>query len=242
MELSEIVIGVTKAASVQIADELIYNPSVDGGVYLPIKYTRDSSGRLIPNHKTLAQIKSDLAALGVFVEFILVDREAKANEDSLRASLISSYPDVVRNAFLRTLDGVANVWIDNKRSPSKHEMIQIELYLSKYVETVRQRGYRLHIMSEEVLATNAEVLSIIRRFSPLSMQALEKLIADRGFPVPSLDWLSRKLDALRKAGLVLRLTSGSYVLTRRALHQLGTQKNRWSPDLARLLALARSGR
>ena len=106
-------------------------------------------------------------------------------------------------------------------------------------------GLKLGVVSlttDEVLPSKLAILTIIRAEAPVAPQRILELLSAKGLSVPSMDWLSRQLDAYRKSGDVVRLATGSMALTKKALHVLGTKKNRASPDISRLLAMARGGR
>ena len=57
--------------------------------------------------------------------------------------------------------------------------------------------------------------------------------------MPSEGWMAHMADSLRKSGLVVRLKSGKYALSLAGLMALGSAKNAKSPDISRLLDLAR---
>lgn len=239
MEVPNRIRELLAAHGAELAGELVANPGIPNGIYLPLRLSRDTSGRQLPSHRDLANLRSDLAGAGFSAEFLLIDREARSLEDSLRASLISSFPELVRNSFLTMTDGAANIWVDNKREISDEDAARITSAINEYRKLSSFKRFKVHFITEESLATNTEILALIRKLAPVGCDGIESALSERGFSVPSLDWINRKFDAMRKAGLVVRLSNGTYVLTAHALHRLGTLKNRHSPDISRLLALAR---
>jgi len=241
VELPELLRKALQRDGAQLAGEVISNPAVEGGLFIPLRVSRDAAGKQRPSHKELANLRNDLATIGFSAELLIIDEQTKSIEEGLRASLLSSFPDFVRNSFVTTIELVAHVWIDEKRIILDNERNSIESLAQQYVEITELRGYHLYFMRDELLATNTEVLSIVRKQAPIGCEELCEILQDRGFSVPSLDWINRKFDALRKAGLLLRRSDRSYVLTSEGLRRLGTRKNRNSPDISRLLALARRG-
>lgn len=224
-----------------LAGEIVSNPNITGGLIIPISFSRDGEGKPRPSHKILSDLKNELTAIGVHIDYLLVDRESKSIEDGLRGSLITSFPALVRNSFVTVESGVAHVWLDGKKDPTEADHQKIRSLVQRYIEISSLRGFDVHFISEEQVATNTEVLSVIRRVSPVGCDDLRSYLQEAGFSVPSLEWINKKFDALRKAGLVVRLSDRTYVLTYEALHRLGTRKTRRSPDVGRLLALARRG-
>jgi hypothetical protein len=230
------------AHKVELAGAIILNPVAANTLFLPVKISRDSAGRQKPSFGALMNLKNEIMVHGLSVEFLLVDLNAKSIEDGVRASLITAYSDIVRNAFVSVVGAVYHIWIDNKKPISTEDSDKLDGLIERYLSTLDLYRHKIHIMSEEYLATNTEFLAILRKCSPADRSLLASELSKRGFAVPSDDWMNRKFDALRKAGLVVRLADGSYALTAEALHRLGTRKDRHSPDVARLLVLARGNR
>jgi hypothetical protein len=222
--------------------EVLLNPSVEDGVLITLYVSRDPNGRRHPSGEVLARIKREVGRVGASVEFLLLDKEQHEIEDGLRASLVSSYPKLIRNSYTTVIEGVAQVWIEKKRELTDSEREAVTNHVRKYADLFNLRGAVLNVTSDFSLATPTEVLRAIRKLSPTTCEAVCHELESRGFSVPSLQWVNHKLDLLRKNGLVVRMPDRSYALTWLALHQLGTQKNKRSPDIGRLLALARRGK
>jgi hypothetical protein len=236
------ILEVLDKKKIELAGEVIFNPSILNGIFLPLILSRDSSGKPRPSHKDLFSLKNELSSIGFSADFLLIDKEAKTIEDGLRASFISSFPDAVRNVFVTVEEGIAHIWIDNKRHFTSDESEHIAEFAEIYANNFNIRTNKIYIISDESLPTNTELLNILRKRSPANCDALRDALIAFKFAVPSTDWINRKLDVLRKAGMIVRRADRTYVLTYAALHSLGTSKNRYSPDVGRLLALARRGR
>jgi hypothetical protein len=84
------------------------------------------------------------------------------------------------------------------------------------------------------------IMGVVRQISPTKADAIGRKLAAKGFIVPSDEWINKKADALRKRRFLVRLRDGRYAVSLFGLKALGTQKGRDSPDISRLLALARS--
>jgi hypothetical protein len=185
--------------------------------------------------------KKRLTTLGYLPEFLLVNEKSEDAEHSLRASLLVSFPDIVRNAFLSIESTQSNVWIDQKRSIEPYERNRVHDHVRQFVQLFRLPPASVLSLGEIALPTKFELLAIIRLRAPVDCEALRDALVERGLTVPSLDWINRQFDALRKSGLVVRRSDRHYALTLDALKRLGTLKGHRSPDVQRLLALAKRG-
>lgn len=226
--------------NIEPAGEFVQNPDLTNGVYVPVKVSR-VAGKTRPSQRALAALKRDLAEARLEAEFILVDPKAKSVEGDLRASLLASHPNLVRNAFVSIEAGRTEIWIDEKSTLSSNEKGALDKLVSECLKRQGLKQDSLQFVGETALATNSEILALIRNSAPIDIEGIAALLRQRDFPVPSIDWLNRKLDALRKSGALISLADRSYVLSAESIHKLGTRKDRHSPDVARLLALARRG-
>ena len=242
MELSETVDEVLAGHHVNAAGPVIVNPGVAGGVYIPLTIRRDAEGRQTPTPKILADIQRDLRGRGIVAEYHLVDETGRVIDEGLRESLIERFPDLISKAVVSNERGSIQVWIDTTREVDVEQASSIKQHVQKYVELFNVRSFKVDVANEANLPSNLELLSLIRRLAPVDCHQLQRDLLAREFKAPSLTWINHKLDALRKAGLVVRMDNRTYAVTAEALQRLGTAKGRNSPDVARLLFLARGGR
>lgn len=216
------------------AGSIISNPDDPTHYYIPIVVTGDGVSR-----QKLNTLKKTLYEEGIIVNFLVIHESKLDVEIGIRASLTASFPDYVRNAFLSNMEEAATVWIDQKISLSKEQSNAIETHVLKIVDLYGIKEATVGWLREGHVATKFELLGSIRQLAPVNCAALMEYLKARHFDVPSEDWINRKFDLLRKEGFLIRRADRRYVLTIHALKSLGTQKNRNSPDLRRLLALAR---
>jgi hypothetical protein len=242
VELSDTVDEVLARHHITAAGPLIMNPTVDGGVYIPLSIRRDSEGRQIPASRVLADIQRDLQELGVVAEYHLVDETARVIDEGLRESLVERFPNLIDKAVVSSEGGSVQVWIDTSHEVDSAQAATIKEHVQRYVELFNVRSFKVGVASEAKLPSNLELISLIRRLSPVDCYTLQSELLARKFDVPSLTWLNHKLDTMRKAGLVVRMENRHYAVTPEALQRLGTSKGRNSPDVARLLFLARGGK
>ncbi|WP_336684309.1 hypothetical protein [Stenotrophomonas maltophilia] len=227
---------------VPVIGAIARDSSPAGAYYVFVEVQRDARGRQEPSNAYLAEVRQSLAALDTPVDFILVDGATRDAEAGLRATLLHSCGSFLRNSFL-AVDGVsAVVWVVPKRVLTDEELTQVSDKASVFLESVGITLRHLASTSGENLPSKTKCLAALRQIAPATVASLADSLRYQNFVVPSHDWMSRRLDALRKSGMVVRLRTGGYVLSLQALRALGTIKGRGSPDVARLLALARSRR
>jgi hypothetical protein len=199
-----------------LASDIIPNPIVQGGYFVPLTIKREGRSQ-IPSGKTLGGIREQAAGLGLTIEFLLTDENARQVEEGLRASFLNSFPQLVRNSFLSVEGGKAVVWIENKKEISREDFLRLEAHARTYASLFSLRGVVLHVTSESNLATSTVILTIVRRHAPAKCEDVRDALLASNFAVPSLEWINRRFDALRRSGLLIRMPDRSYALTLEAL-------------------------
>jgi hypothetical protein len=212
-----------------------------GIVFVTLAIVRDADNKQQPSNSSLRSASARLKARGLNVEFLLRYEHAEEIEPALRATLLHGHIDHIRNAFVSLSSDEARVWVEPKRALSIEELHQIKHRAKTFLALFDIRLTEVLLTSEELLPSRFAMLTAIRQLAPADISDLALALTRRSLPVPSIDWLVRRLDSMRKSGDIVRLANGKYVLTRYALYRLGTAKNKMSPDVARLLALARRG-
>lgn len=213
----------------------------EASFFVFVEVARNSENHQIPSNKTLNEAKKHLKDQGVNVEFILTDAAGQDIEAGFRASILHSFGDFVRNAFL-TIEGVnAGAWIAPKAQIEAGILSKIEEKTQVFLSNYDLKLSRLEYTSAANLPGKLFCLQMVRLMAPVKLDVLTEALRRKRFTVPSENWVSRMLDSLRKGGFVFRRKSGDYVLTLAGLKALGTLKNARSPDIARMLALAKSG-
>lgn len=239
MSNTDVIINTLREQDIIIEGDIVENPATPNGYFVPLRiHSRLRHGKR-PSGQALSIVRSRLLELGYAVDFIFIEDEDKNIENSLRASLLNSFPDEVRNVYFSTTKGTPQIWIDFKRQPTEEISNRLKAHLEKFSDIFALSRWSFAELGDAKTATRIEILSIIRQLAPVQLSTLTKALTDHGYAVPSPDWMNRRLDALRKTSLVIRRQDGSYALTTEALAKLGTRKNRRSPDIQRLLALAR---
>jgi hypothetical protein len=209
--------------------------------YVFIEVSRNSKNHQVPSNKKLDELREGLAVLGTRIEFILTDIKKQDIEKGVRASLLHTFGTLLRNSFLSTNGKKAHVWVEPKKDISEIEFAKIK---EKTVVTLSLYGLvleTLRLTKDDKLPSKTACIKTLRGIAPANLERIASCLREQTFTVPSTEWLARVFDSLRKTGFVVRLTSGKYALSLVGLKALGTAKNARSPDLARLLDLARQG-
>lgn len=227
-------------AGLQSMGAVVANPQAERSYLVPILMGPTKGGRRNPSGRLLAETKRKLHELGYSVEFILMDEARSQIEEALRQSLISSFPSLIRNSFLSEKTGVIHVWLDTKRLLNRESLSRLQTHVGEFARLFSLSALKINLLQEALTPTKTELLIRIRSLAPVGLTVLQEKLHSEKLEVPSHDWLNRRLDGLRKAGLVIRTKSEEYSLTLDALRLLGTTRGRRSQDIIRLLALARS--
>jgi hypothetical protein len=231
-----------EALEIPIAGAIIEPSAAGENFFVFVAVTRDSENRQVPSNRKLHEARQALSVLGATVEFLLTDAQTQDIEAGLRATLLHSFGEDVRNIFLSTENNVAHAWVDPKRALDSAAIAAMQEKARIFLKEFDIPLGSLNTTTGETLPSALACLRVMRQLAPVTASALKDELMRRGFTVPSADWLARRLDALRRGGKIVRLEPGQYALSLRALQELGTIKGRSSPDIARLLALARARR
>ncbi|MHB1079737.1 MAG: hypothetical protein ACYC67_10050 [Prosthecobacter sp.] len=216
-------------------------PPVDFAVFIPsdrissLAKPEHISKRQLTNFQRFLRSK-----LGITVEWIEESgHRSTAMEAALFELLDLKYPGRYREVFISALGSKpVCVWIE----PSKSEVENPNL---EEVRAAVQTFMELYDVNEFVVDDGASAslpsgLVILRRIkvnAPITREVLAERLISAGSTIPDVRWLQRRLDKLRKQGLVHREASGDYCLTEAALATVPHGKGRSSSDIERALAL-----
>jgi hypothetical protein len=209
--------------------------------YVFVDVFRNSENMQVPSNKKLNDIKSQIADIGINVEFILTDATKRSIEDGLRASMLHSFPETIRNSFLTISGAETRVWLVPKAAINDDLLKEINQKIGIYLAVFDIEDFSIELTSAANLPSRIVCLAVIRNNSPTNLENIIEILRRRHFTIPSEDWMSRMLDVLRRNGMIIRSKGGMYSLSLAGLKALGTSKGRRSPDITRILALARSG-
>lgn len=222
--------------------EPIRDPAEDSRYYVFLRVEPDAQGVQLPSRGQIADAVAEFKERGLSIEVLLIDTKSLDIEAGIRASLIHAFPNFVRNAFLTNGQRGVTIWIDPKRTLDEDTRSSIADRARVFLRQFDLAMESLSTLGEGNVPGRMAVLAAIRHAAPVLPEALIEMLQARGFTVPSVDWMRRRLDAHRKAGEVVRLQDGSYAPNAAVIRALGTAQNKRSPDISRLLALARGKR
>lgn len=206
-----------------------------------VEVSRSSENLQVPSNKELINFQKELQGLGYTVEFILTDADRQDIEVGLRASMLHSFGELVRNAFLTVKGDAAEIWLVPKEAIPPEKLQEIEDKAHLFLSVFDLKVGAISLTSVANLPSKFVCLKTIRQIAPAGSERVMETLRSKGFSVPSENWMSRMFDSLRKNGFVVRLKSGEYALSIDGLKALGTSKKRQSADIARMLAMARWG-
>jgi len=230
-----------ESREIHVAGSVIEDAAGSASYLVFVKVIRDSDNKQVPSNRKLHLVREKLASEGTPVEFMLKDAYASDVEAGLRASLLHSFIESIRNVFMSVVSSSAHVWIEQKHQLTDAELDEMKSKTVRYLQEFDLSLMTFKTTVDENFPTKFACLKAVRQFAPITVAALSQRLELAGFSVPSLDWLSRRLDSIRRSGQLVWTDGGAYVMSLKGIRALGTKKNRQSPDLARLLALARRG-
>lgn len=204
-----------------------------------VEVQRSPLNKQMPSNFELNNIRDQLSARGVTIDFLLLDGRMYDIEAGIRATLLHSFGSVLRNAFLSATGRKASLWLDPKKEFDSEIQNRIREKSELFLAEVGFQLQGIASTADQNLPTKTVILKAIRLNAPILLETLGELLRANEFSVPSADWLARKLDALRKSRNVIRLSDGKYALTYESIIALGSAKGASSPDVRRLLALNR---
>lgn len=237
----EKILALLRDLDIEVAGSLVQDIEEAGRFLIFVPVSRDAENRQIPSNRKLHLARERLEADGYGVEFLLRDAQAGDMEAGLRATLLHGFIDDLRNVFLSTDQGQAYVWLEPKRSLSDEKIREITERAKIYLEPFDLALAPIRSMAGENLPSKLACMKAVRLLAPAKLESIAKYLSDQGLTVPSRAWLSKRLDAIRRNGMIVWLDSEQYVMSLQGLHVLGTAKNGRSPDVTRVLAMARSG-
>lgn len=181
-------------------------------------------------------------SLNISVEWIVLSgTQATTLETAFLELLQKRYPGAVTAVFVSS-PTITPIWAwletngEGKELPDLKQLTSIARDLFALFQLPAPE---IAYTNAAELPTNLAILRSLKIYAPVSVQALADALIQRGAVIPQVRWLQTKLDTMRKAGTVLRLEDGEYILTELGLSSVPTSKNRSSSDVERALALGR---
>jgi len=227
---------------ISVAGSIVEDTGTSKHIFIHVEVSRDPDNKQVPSNQKLKDASQYLASMGIIVEFLLTDAHHQDIEAGLRATMLHAFGNDIRNAFMSVVKNEAQVWLEPKRTLDKKMSDAIHKKLKTYLKEFFGIELGSLVMTSDAnLPSNLAVLRAVRYLAPVDRPCLLRELVNRGFTVPSMDWLRRRLDAMRRKDQIVRLEGDRYAVSLKNIRSLGTVKGRESPDIARLLALAKRG-
>ena len=236
------ILTLLKRMDIPIAGSIVEDIDTPQHLFVHVTIARSPENKQIPSNGKLNEARRCLTEKGITIEFLLTDNQHQDIEAGLRATVLHAFGNDIRNAFMSVVKNEAQVWLEPKRTLDKKMSDAIHKKLKTYLKEFFGIELGSLVMTSDAnLPSNLAVLRAVRYLAPVDRPCLLRELVNRGFTVPSMDWLRRRLDAMRRKDQIVRLEGDRYAVSLKNIRSLGTVKGRESPDIARLLALAKRG-
>lgn len=83
------------------------------------------------------------------------------------------------------------------------------------------------------------ILRALKSTYPITLEHLTSYLIKQNYYIESIEWLSKKLDLLRKKDFLVRSLDGMYRLTHYGIEQVPVTRSRTSSDVERILTIAK---
>ena len=180
--------------------------------------------------------------LGINVNFIISKGKVQEEiEAGLNALLATRFTGQVQDCFVSFVDNkVVEVWLERVANNSAENADAITAVITDYLKMfgIKLEGVRW-ADSGEPLPSTVAILRELKTIAPAPPSELAQRLRDRNFQIPSVSWIEKKLDGIRKQKLVIRRSDVTYILTEEGLKLVPSGRGRLGSDVARALALGR---
>lgn len=224
---------------IQSIGSIIEDPNSPKRYFVHVPVIRTADNKQEPSIRKLNEVQNVFGVDGIFIEFLLRDDHSQDIEAGLRATLLHAFANQIRNVFLSSSGSTAHVWLEPKKSLDDQTYSDIKRKVSQYLQGFEIKTGSIGTTTDADLPGGMACLRALRQIAPAPVYDLKAELENRGFTVPSTDWLKRKLEILRKANKVVWIADGQYALSLDSIRSLGTSKDAKSPDVLRMLSLAR---
>lgn len=230
-----------KDAGIDLTAPVIGDPNEKGLYYAFVKTKKDKKDVPHLQKRAASQVKENLASRDIRLEFIYSYDLNPNVAAGIRAIFSHFLMERLGDCFVAQDGDKVSIWVTPEGDITPDDILLLEQKSKDFLSSVGLRLGNIVSLKFGNLPSRYIILSVLRIKAPALVPEIVGELRLRNFDIPSDRWLSRALDAMRKANLVTRLKSGRYALSLEALRTLGTSKNAQSPDITRMLDLARRG-
>lgn len=211
-----------------------------GKFYVPIDLAGIPSSEFAEQERVEKNLVGALIDAGYDAELYFINTPVQRVENNLRSILVSSFSAEIREVTILRNGLSLIVELSVNETSYSPAAKRISDFIQKFLRLIGIKNFSIESSRNQELLTKIEILSTVRLLAPITTIELSSHLAGKGYKDSTPAIIARRLDSLRKEGLLIRTKRGRYALTFNALHRLGTVKTGRSPDVSRLLALARS--
>lgn len=227
-------------------DEVIVAAASKQGIILAARPSLVADGRtylvIVDRETDRRRLNAFLKVLrhqGVPIQIGFATVRDNAFEIAVRESVVMRFGEVIYDVSTsRSPSGtsVSITYYENEKIASN----EIRDHVQELSVLFGVEQLRLSIGEKSLKPGATEFLQLARVFAPVTCERMQEIIQDRGYPTPELEWINHQFDLFRKRGFLIRREDRSYVLTLPGLLALGSGKSKFSPDVRRVLDLARA--
>lgn len=216
-------------------------PPVDAILVVPASKLSARAGKNVTSRRQLEQAITRIRdRLDLQAEWITTqDAEHAAIEGGLFALIKKRFGDIFSSCFLSGDGDRGIVWIEVLPKFSAPNLDEVAPVISEFLKLYGIQTTELVYGDDHRLPSQPALLRRIKLISPCRLQTIANSITESFGVEVELRWLERKLDTLRRQGLLIRSQDGIYSLAERGLHLVPFSRTRVSSDIERILALAK---
>lgn len=238
MSETENLITLITQSGLSLIGDPVDDPDVDGGLIVFIKATGQKPA-LIPG--LIAKLERKLIAEGRQVKIVEPNPSGVQIESFLSASIKARLPDLNLDLTVAAGHGQAAIWVGLPVTALAESKDAVSDAIRRFLSQLGIEDQIITFKAEKNHPSPTACLRVLRRYAPCGPEALTELLQLPGFDTLTLPEVRRLLDTARRKGQVIRREDGKYILTLQCLMDLGSSRNRFSPDVSRALALRRLG-
>ena len=206
-------------------------------VFVRVKY--DNYRNATPSKKGLKEIRARIELEELDVELLVLDPEWESVNRILRNWVLRRFSKYITDFHVKRSRREVVISVRLKSGYTADRVRQIKSHIEGFMESIGYGRSNIQVVFSEEGPSLTTILANLRTISPCAIDELTAFMERKNIAVPSEKWMSRRLDELRRKGLVLRNDFGEFFLTAVGLSGLGSKKGRQSPDVRRALVLAR---
>jgi hypothetical protein len=203
----EKILAVLQELDIEVAGSLVQDVEETVRYFIFVPVARNAENHQVPSNRRLHRARERLGSEGYAVEFLLRDGNAGDVETGLRASLLHSFIDDLRNVFLSISEGQAYIWIEQKRALDAQKLKNIAERAKTYLSTFDLTPAPIRSMAGENLPSKLACMKAVRLLAPAKLETIATYLDGQGMTVPSQAWLSKRLDTIRRNGMIVWLES-----------------------------------